>query len=153
MDILVIDIGGTHIKVCTSARPEVRRADSGRSMTATRMVEVVKRLTDGWTYDAIALGYPGPVVHGKPVHDPVNLGPGWVGFDYAAAFGRPTQVINDAAMQALGSYTGGRILFLGLGTGLGSAMIVAWEVEPMGLGHLPYKRNGSYEVYLGIAGL
>jgi len=116
------------------------------------MVSGVKKLARGWSYDAIAIGYPGPVLHGRPIAEPYNLGRGWVGFDFAAAFGHPVKVINDAAMQALGSYRGGKMLFLGLGTGLGSTMIVEGIVEPMEVGHLPYKK-GTYENYLGEAGL
>jgi len=116
------------------------------------MVSGVKRLAADWTYDAVSIGYPGPVLHGRPIAEPYNLGRGWVGFDFAAAFGHPVKVINDAAMQALGSYTGGKMLFLGLGTGLGSSMIVVGIVEPMELGHLPYKKS-TYEDYVGKAGL
>ena len=122
-------------------------------MTARRMVGQVKRLVRDWKYDAVSIGYPGPVVHGRPLRDPYNLGKGWVGFNFRKAFGRPVQVINDAAMQALGSYHGGRMLFLGLGTGLGSAMIVDGIVEPMELGHLPYKKGKTYEDYIGLRGL
>jgi polyphosphate glucokinase len=117
------------------------------------MVEGVKALTGDWSFDVISMGYPGQVVHNMPAHDPVNLGPGWIGFDYQAAFGKPTKIINDAAMQALGSYQGGRMLFIGLGTGLGSAMIVDGQVEPMELGHLPYKKKMTYEDFVGQRGL
>ncbi len=117
------------------------------------MVKGVKEMTADWTYDVVSLGYPGQVVHNMPAHEPVNLGKGWVGFDYEAAFGRPTKIINDAAMQALGSYDGGRMLFLGLGTGLGSAMIVDGVLEPMELGHLPYKKRLTYEDFVGQRGL
>lgn len=127
--------------------------DSGRRLTAAQMVEGVKALTTDWTYDVVSLGYPGQVVHNMPAHEPINLGSGWVGYDYAAAFGKPVRIINDAAMQALGSYTGGRMLFLGLGTGLGSALIVDGHLEPMELGHLPYKRGQTYEDYIGDRGL
>ena len=116
------------------------------------MVSGVKKLARGWSYNAVSIGYPGPVLHGRPIAEPHNLGPGWVGFNFAAAFGHPVKVLNDAAMQALGSYTGGKMLFLGLGTGLGSTMIVDGIVEPMELGHLPYKK-GTYEDYVGEAGL
>jgi polyphosphate glucokinase len=116
------------------------------------MVCGVKKLARGWSYDAISIGYPGPVLHGRPIAEPYNLGRGWVEFNFAAAFGHPVKVINDAAMQALGSYTGGKMLFLGLGTGLGSTMIVDGILEPMELGHLPYKK-GTYEDYVGHAGL
>ena len=121
-------------------------------MTPKRMVAEVKTLATGWMHDVVSIGYPGPVFRGRPVAEPRNLGRGWVGFDFAAAFGRPVQIINDAAMQALGSYQGGKMLFLGLGTGLGTAMIIEGIVEPMELGHLPYKK-GTYEDYVGRAGL
>src|SRR6185503_8122395 len=132
---------------------EHRQADSGPKMTARRMVSVVKRLSGEWSYDHVAIGFPGPVVHGHPVAEPRNLGHGWVGFDFRRAFGRPVKMINDAAMQALGSYRGGRMLFLGLGTGLGSALIIDGVVEPMELAHLPYKKGRTYEEYVGKAGL
>jgi predicted NBD/HSP70 family sugar kinase len=122
-------------------------------MTATRMVRDVKRVVKGWEYDVISIGYPGAVIHGHPVHEPHNLGGGWVGFDFGKAFGCPVKVINDAAMQALGSYKGGRMLFLGLGAGLGSAMIVDGILEPMELAHLPYKNGRTYEDYVGVRGL
>src|SRR5436190_6672159 len=131
MNILAVDVGGQHIKVLATGQPEPRRIDSGRRLTASMMVQAVKELTTDWTYDVVSLGYPGQVVHNMPAHDPVNLGRGWTGFDYAAAFGRPVRIINDAAMQAIGSYQGGRMLFLGLGTGLGSAMIVDGQLAPM----------------------
>jgi polyphosphate glucokinase len=150
--ILVIDVGGTHIKVQGSEQRSERKFPSGPSMTASRMVRKVKDLAKGWTYRAVSFGYPGPVVHGRPLREPYNLGGGWVGFNFAKAFGRPVKVINDAAMQALASYEGGRMLFLGLGTGLGSAMIVDGIVEPMELAHLPYKKR-TYEDYLGLRGL
>jgi len=123
MKILVVDVGSTHVKILPTGQREHRQMDSGPKMTARRMVSVVKRLAAGWSYDHVAIGYPGPVVHGHPVAEPHNLGGGWVGFDFARAFGHPVKVINDAAMQALGSYRGGRMLFLGLGTGLGSILI------------------------------
>jgi polyphosphate glucokinase len=153
MLVLVIDVGGQHVKVLASGQSEPRRMDSNRSLTAARMVDGVKAMTQDWTYEAVSLGFPGQVVHGMPAHDPFNLGPGWVSFDFAAAFERPTKVINDAAMQALGSYEGGRMLFLGLGTGLGSAMIIDGRLEPMELGHLPYKKKQSYEDFVGQRGL
>src|SRR5689334_18816023 len=124
MRVLVIDIGGTHVKLYATRRKEPLKIDSGPTMTPRRLVEAVKANTSGWKYDVIAIGYPGPVVHGKPLSDPANLGKGWVGFDFQKAFDRPVKIINDAAMQALGSYRGGRMLFLGLGTGLGSALVV-----------------------------
>src|SRR5438034_3919036 len=122
-------------------------------MTARRMVALVKRLVADWQYDAVSIGYPGPVLHGRPVAEPPNLGGCWVGFDFRRAFGRPVKVINDAAMQALGSYRGGRMLFLGLGTGLGSALIIDGVLEPMELAHLPYKKGRTFEDYVGIRGL
>jgi polyphosphate glucokinase len=153
MNVLVIDIGGQHVKVLATGHTEPRRMDSGPNLNATDMVKGVKDMTSDWTYDVVSIGYPGQVVHNMPAHDPVNLGPGWIGFDYASAFGRPVRLINDAAMQALGSYAGGRMLFLGLGTGLGSAMIVNGELEPMELGHLPYKKKLTYEDFVGQRGL
>src|SRR5512143_3737138 len=153
MEILAIDVGGQHVKVLTTGQTEPRKMESGRALTAAGMVDGVKRMTADWSYAFVSLGYPGQVVHNMPAHDPINLGPGWVGFDFAAAFGRPTRIINDAAMQALGSYQGGRMLFLGLGTGLGSALIVDGVVEPMELAHLPYKKGKTYEDYVGQRGL
>lgn len=122
-------------------------------MTPKRMVLEVKKLTPGWKYSAVSIGYPGPVLDGRPISEPHNLGPGWTRFDFHKAFGRPVRIINDAAMQALGSYRGGRMLFLGLGTGLGTAMIVDGVLEPMELAHLPYKKGRTYEDYVGMVGL
>jgi polyphosphate glucokinase len=153
MQILAVDVGGQNVKVLVSGQTQPRRTPSGPRLTAAEMVEAVKTLTADWSYDVISLGYPGQVVHNMPAHDPVNLGPGWIGFDYAGAFGKPIHIINDAAMQALGSYQGGRMLFLGVGTGLGSAMIVDGNLEPMELGHLPYKKGLTYEDYVGQRGL
>jgi polyphosphate glucokinase len=153
MRILVIDVGGTHIKLLATGQREPIKIPSGRQMTAAHMVHLVRKAAAGWKYDAVSIGYPGPVVHGRPVSEPTNLGGGWVGFDFRAAFRRPVKVINDAAMQALGSYKGGRMLFLGLGTGLGSAVIVDGAIEPMELAHLPYKKGRTYEDYVGAAGL
>ena len=153
MDILTVDVGGQHVKVLSNGQTEPRKVDSGTAMSATAMIGAVKAMTADWAYEVVSLGYPGPVVHNAPVKEPANLGGGWVGFDYAAAFGRPTRIVNDAAMQALGSYSGGRMLFLGLGTGLGSAMIVDGRVEPMELAHLPYKKKRTYEDYVGLRGL
>jgi polyphosphate glucokinase len=152
MKVLAIDIGGTHVKVLLSGEDTPRKFDSGPKMTPAEMVKGVKQLTKDWKYDAIAMGYPGPVVRNKPLTEPHNLGKGWVGFRYEHAFGCPIKIVNDAAMQALGSYKKGRMLFLGLGTGLGSAMVVDGIVEPMELGHLPYKKS-TYEDYVGIHGL
>jgi polyphosphate glucokinase len=153
MRILAVDVGGTHVKVLATGQREPREFRSGPTLTARQMVRKVKRLVGDWKYDAISIGYPGPVIHGRPLREPHNLGCGWVGFNFRKAFGRPVQVINDAAMQALGSYRGGRMLFLGLGTGLGSAMIVDGIIQPMELAHLPYKKGKTYEDYLGLRGL
>ena len=152
MKILAVDVGGTHVKILATGQTLKREIVSGPGMTARQMVPAVKKLAKGWAYDAVSVGFPGPVLHGRPVAEPHNLGPGWTRFDFASAFGLPVKVINDAAMQALGSYRGGRMLFLGLGTGLGSAMIVNGIVAPMELGHLPYKK-GTYEDYVGERGL
>lgn len=153
MRILVVDVGGTHVKVLATGRRVPVKVLSGPALTPRQMVRLVREATTNWSYDAVSIGYPGPVVNGKPISDPWNLGHGWVGFDFARAFGRPVKVINDAAMQALGSYKRGRMLFLGLGTGLGSALIVDGVLEPMELGHLPYRKGRSYEDYVGAAGL
>ena len=150
--VLVVDVGGTSVKILATGQDEHRSFASGPTLTPGQMVSAVMKLARGWNYDAVSIGYPGPVLHGRPIAEPYNLGRGWVGFDFAAAFNHPVKVINDAAMQALGSYTGGKMLFLGLGTGLGSTMIVDGIVEPMELGHLPYKK-GTYEDYVGHAGL
>ena len=152
-NVLVIDVGGTHVKVGSTKHKEEVKIDSGPTMTPAVMVAAVKKVTDGWNYDAVAIGYPGPVLHGRPLSEPHNLGIGWVGFNFKKAFGKPVKIVNDAAMQALGSYEGGRMLFLGLGTGLGSAFIVDGILEPMELAHLPYKKGRSYEDYVGIRGL
>lgn len=150
--VLVVDVGGTSVKILATGQNERRSLPSGPTLTPKRMVSEVKKLAAGWMYDVVSIGYPGPVLRGRPVAEPHNLGRGWVGFDFATAFGRPVRVVNDAAMQALGSYKGGKMLFLGLGTGLGSTMIVDGIVEPMELGHLPYKK-GTYEDYVGRVGL
>jgi len=150
--VLAVDAGGSRVKVLLSTGGERRRFASGPNLTAADMVERVLELTKDWDYDAISVGVPAPVMGGKVAHDPVNLGEGWAGFDFEAAFGKPTQVVNDAAMQALGSYEGGRMLFLGLGTGLGSAMVVDGVLEPMELGHLPYRKE-TYEDFVGARGL
>jgi polyphosphate glucokinase len=152
MNILVIDVGGTHVKILANGEQEKREIESGPTMTAQQMVSSVNKLAGDWKYDVVSVGYPGPVVHHRPIAEPYNLGSGWMGFDFAAAFNRPTKVINDAAMQALGGYRGGRMLFLGLGTGVGSTMIVDGIVQPMELGHLPYKKR-TYEDYVGLRGL
>ncbi|TIX09711.1 MAG: ROK family protein, partial [Mesorhizobium sp.] len=132
---------------------EMRRAESGPGLTPQQMIASVKTLAEGLSYDVISMGYPGPVAHNRPFADPANLGKGWAGHDFAAAFGKPVKVINDALMQAIGSYEGGRMLFLGLGTGLGAAMIVDNVAQPMELAHLPYKKGGSFEDYVGERGL
>ena len=152
MNVLAIDIGGTHVKVLVSGEKESRKFPSGPTMTPQIMVAGVGRRTADWTFEAISVGYPGPVLHNRPVAEPHNLARGWTTFDYRRAFRRPLKFMNDAAMQALGSYRGGKLLFLGLGTGLGTAMIVDGIVEPMELAHLPYKR-ATYEDYIGLRGL
>jgi polyphosphate glucokinase len=152
MNVLAIDIGGTHVKILATGQEAPLKVVSGPEMTAKQMVAAVKRMARGWDYKVISIGYPGPVVHNRIVAEPHNLGPGWMGFDFKAAFGCPVKIINDAAMQALGSYKKGKMLFLGLGTGLGSAMVVEGLVEPMELGHLPY-RKATYEDYVGERGL
>ena len=153
MRILVIDVGGTHVKVLVTGHKQRVEISSGPKMTPAKMVSAVRTATVGWRYDAVSIGYPGPVVHGRPIVEPRHLAAGWVGFDFAKAFGQPLKIVNDAAMQALGSYRGGRMLFLGLGTGLGSALIVDNVLEPMELAHLPYKKGRTYEDYVGLAGL
>jgi polyphosphate glucokinase len=152
MKVLVIDVGGTHVKILATGQKEAREFESAPTMTAAQMVAGVKSLADGWRYDAVTVGYPGPVLYNRPAAEPHNLGRGWAAFDFASAFGVPAKVINDAAMQALGSYRSGKMLFLGLGTGLGSALVVDGNLMPMELGHLPYK-DGTYETYLGLKGL
>lgn len=155
MPVLVIDVGGTHIKLLAQGQQAPIKIASGLTMTAKLMAsEVAKATAEAkWKYNEISIGYPGPVVHSKPVMEPHNLAPGWVGFDYPDALGRPVRMINDAAMQALGSYRNGRMLFLGLGTGLGSAMVVEGIVQPMELAHLPYRNGQTYEDYVGLRGL
>ncbi|WP_321476648.1 ROK family protein [uncultured Paludibaculum sp.] len=150
--VLVVDVGGTHVKVLATGQSEPRRFDSGPDLTPEAMVQGVQGLTSDWRYEAVSIGYPGPVLRNRPVAEPYNLAGGWVGFDFEAGFGLPVRMMNDAAMQALGSYAGGKMLFLGLGTGLGSALVVDGIVEPMELGHLPYKKR-TYEDYVGERGL
>ncbi len=152
MKVLAIDIGGNHVKVLATGQDQRRQFDSGPTLTPRRMVSGVKRITKDWKYDAVSIGYPGPVLHGRPVAEPFNLAPGWVGFNFTTAFRCRVKIINDAAMQALGSYKSGKMLFLGLGTGLGSTYIVDGVVEPMELAHLPYKK-ATYEDYVGQRGL
>jgi polyphosphate glucokinase len=150
--VLVVDVGGSHVKVLATGEQESRRADSGPKLTAAQMVEAAKGLAEDWSWESVSVGIPSPVHGGRVVADPVNLGGGWAGFDYEAAFGKPTRVVNDAAMQALGSYEGGKMLFIGLGTGVGSALVANGFVQPMELGHLPYKK-ATFEDYAGEAGL
>ncbi len=152
MKVLAVDVGGTHIKILATGQQDHRQFASGPTLTAKQMVSTVRKTAKDWSYDAVSIGYPGPVLQGCPIAEPHNLGPGWVGFDFKKAFQRPVKVINDAAMQALGSYKKGKMLFLGLGTGLGSALVVNGVVEPMELSHLPYK-DGVFEDYVGIRGL
>jgi len=151
--ILVVDVGGTHVKLLVTGMKKEIELVSGPSMTPRAMIQGVKKALKDTPYDVVSIGYPGPVVHGKPLREPHNLAPGWVGFNFRKAFGKPVKMINDAAMQAFGGYKGGRQLFLGLGTGLGSAMVADGVVEPMELAHLPYKHGKTYEDYLGIRGL
>ena len=153
MRILVVDIGGTHVKLLATGRRTPVRLPSGPNLTPNEMVKLVKAAAAGWQYEAVSIGVPAPVVHGRAVSEPHNLGPGWLGFNFQKGFGKPVKVVNDAAMQALGSYQGGRLLFLGLGTGLGSALIIDGNLEPMELGHLPYKKGRTYEDYVGERGL
>jgi polyphosphate glucokinase len=151
--ILVVDVGGTHVKMLASGQSTPRKFDSGPKLTAGKMVKLVKAATRDWDYDRVTLGFPGPIINGHALRQPHNLGGGWIGFNFSKGFGLPVRVINDAAMQALGSYRGGSMLFLGLGTGLGSAMIVDGVLEPMELAHLPYRKGKTYEDYLGLRGI
>lgn len=150
--VLVIDVGGTHVKVLATGQQMHRKFASGPALTPKEMVAGVRKLVPDWKYDVISIGYPGPVSRGQPALEPKNLGKGWVGFNFRAAFKRPVQVMNDASMQALGSYKRGKMLFLGLGTGLGSALVVDGVVQPMELAHLPYKK-ATFEDYVGLRGL
>jgi polyphosphate glucokinase len=153
MRVLVIDVGGTHVKLLATGQQNHRKFVSGPKMTAKQMVSGVKKAVRDWKYDVISLGYPGPILHGRPIAEPYNLGGGWVGFNFQKAFQRPIKIVNDAAMQALGSYRGkGKMLFFGLGTGLGSALVLDGIVEPMELGHLAY-RKATFEDYIGLRGL
>ena len=150
MNVLAIDLGGTHLKFCSQRHPEVVRVDSGPEMTPDKMMKALNERTVGWKYDRVSFGFPAPVVHDSPILEPFNLGKGWRTFDFSEAFHHlPFKMLNDAAMQALGAYKGGRMLFLGLGTGLGSAMVVDGVVQPMELAHLKWKRGKTYEEYLG----
>ena len=153
MNVLVIDIGGTHVKVASTDNRVPLKIVSGPSLTAEQMTQQVLEVTQGWQYDAITIGFPGPVVKDHPGAEPHNLGKGWVDFDFQKAFPKPVRFLNDAAMQALGGYTGGKMLFLGTGTGLGSALIDDGHIVPLELAHLPYKNNQTYEEYIGVAGL
>ena len=152
MKVLVVDVGGTHVKLLATGQKEPRKFASGPTLTAKQMVSEVRKAANKWSYDVVSIGYPGPVLQGRPIAEPHNLGSGWVGFDFEKAFRHPVKVVNDAAMQALGSYKRGKMLFLGLGTGLGSTLVVNGILEPMELGHLPYKK-GVYEDYVGLRGL
>jgi polyphosphate glucokinase len=151
--VLVVDIGGTHIKLLATGYRTAVKIPSGPDMTPEIMISAVDKAVSKWQYSKVSIGYPGPVLNGKPVAEPHNLVPGWVGFNFEKAFKRPVKLVNDAAMQAIGSYEGGRMLFLGLGTGLGSALIVDGILEPMELAHLPYKKGRTYEDYIGLRGL
>jgi polyphosphate glucokinase len=151
--VLVVDVGGTNVKMLATGHKTPRKYPSGPTMTPRKMVRLVKKSVRDWKFDCVSLGYPGPIINGHPLREPHNLGRGWVGFNFRKAFGCPVKIINDAAMQALGSYKGGRMLFLGLGTGLGSAMIVNRTLEPMELAHLVYKKGKTYEDFLGLRGL
>jgi polyphosphate glucokinase len=150
-EVLAVDVGGSHVKVLRSSGGERRRFESGTGLTAREMVDGVLALTRDWEYDVVSIGVPAPIRDGHVASEPVNLGPGWVGFDFQSELGKPTKVANDAAMQALGSYEGGKMLFLGLGTGLGSALVVRGIVEPLELAHLPF-RKGTFEDYVGERG-
>lgn len=151
MNVLVIDIGGTNVKFLATGHDAPRKFPSGRGLTPDKMAAGVRAATADWEYDAVSIGYPGPILCGQPMTEPVNLGPGWMGFDYAAAFGKPVKVINDAAMQAVGSYQGGKMLFLGLGTGVGAAVIHDGQLEPLEVGRFHYKKR-TLEHYVGSAG-
>ena len=151
VNVLVVDVGGTHVKILATGQKQHREFPSGPKLTARQMVASVKKVANGWKYDAVSIGFPGIVINNRPLAEPWNLGLGWTGFNFEAQFKCPVKVVNDAAMQALGSYKSGKMLFLGLGTGLGSAMVVDGIVEPMELGHLPYRRR-TFEDYVGVAG-
>ncbi|HTB82247.1 MAG TPA: ROK family protein [Candidatus Sulfotelmatobacter sp.] len=151
--ILVVDVGGTNLKIHVTGLRQPVKVPSGPRMTAARMAAAVKKISSGWQFDAVSIGFPGPVKNNRPMREPHNLGGGWMKFDFKKNFGRPVKMINDAAMQALGSHVGGRTLFLGLGTGLGSAIVIDGALLPLELAHLPYKKNKTYEQYLGEAAL
>ena len=153
MQVLSIDIGGTNVKFLASNATEPRRFPSGPTLTPDQMTNQLLEATKDWTYDVVTIGYPGPVNNDRALLEPRNLGRGWVGYDFAAHFGKPVKLINDAAMQALGSYEGGRMLFLGLGTGLGTTLIIDKVIAPMELAHLPYRKGRTFEDYVGERGL
>ena len=154
MNVLVIDIGGTNVKLLASGQTQVVKIPSGSDLTPQRLVADVQEATKDWSYDVVSIGFPGPVADGKPAREPPNLGIGWVGFDLAAALGRPVKLVNDAAMQALGSYEGGRMLFLGLGTGLGTTLVLdSKTLVPMEAGHLPYRKGRTFEDHVGQRGI
>ena len=153
MNTLVVDVGGTNVKILATGESESRKFPSGPELTPARMVEGVQAAAADWPYDRVSIGYPGPVAKGQALTEPHNLAPGWVGYDFAAHFGKPVKVINDAAMQALGSYEGGRMLYLGLGTGLGSALVVSNVLVPLELAHLPYRKGKTFEDHVGVRGL
>ena len=153
MKILVVDVGGNNIKLLVGGQKAPRKVPSGPALSAARMASAVKKAMAGSRYDVVTIGFPGPVKGGRPAAEPVNLGRGWVRFDYARAFGKPVRVINDAVMQALGSYRNGRMLFLGLGTGLGAALVLEGLVQPLEIAHLPYRSGRTYEDFLGKRGL
>ena len=150
--ILVIDVGGTHVKFCVDGRGRIFKFPSGPELGPGRMTAKVLKRAAGAAYDAVSIGYPGLVFHGRIAAEPHNLGEGWMGFDFAAAFGKPVRIVNDAAMQAIGSYRGGRMLFLGLGTGLGATLIIDGVVEPTEIGHMPYRKGRTFEDFLGEHG-
>jgi len=153
MKVLVVDVGGTHVKLLATGHRVPVKVDSGPDLTPRLMLQRVREATAGWRYEAVTLGYPGPVLRGRRLANPLHLAPGWVRFDFARAFGCPVRIVNDAAMQALGSYDGGRMLFLGLGTGLGTALVDDGVLLPFELGHLPYREGKTFEDYLGVRGL
>lgn len=153
MKVLVIDVGGSHVKVLVSGAVEPRRTDSGPDLTPGAMVRAVTELAADWTYEAISIGYPGPARDHRPLQEPQNLGSGWLGFDFSGGFGRPVRLVNDALMQAIGSYQGGRMLFLGLGTGLGAALVTQHVAHPLELAHLPYRKGRTFEDVVGARGL
>jgi predicted NBD/HSP70 family sugar kinase len=153
MNTLVIDIGGTNVKLWRTGEPEKIKVESGREMTAEKLAQQIKDALGGWQFDRVSIGYPGEVTNGQPATEPYNLGSGWVGFDYAQAFGAPVKIMNDACMQALGSYEGGRMLFLGLGTSMGSVFVIDGKIIPLALGHLRFYKGESFEHYLSRKGL